>query len=140
MSEYWERITIESPPSEVFRYLSNVGNVSSYVPFVRQARLESGDRLVAVAEPVKQQREISGYFRADTESYRIEWGIDASHYSGFLEAMDAGGGRRTELNVRLSLDRQEDAIVRQTLRQTLAAIKGLVEEQGRGKVMGGGGA
>jgi hypothetical protein len=137
MNDYRDSIVIQSAPAEVFRFLSSVGNIPRYLPVISDARLESGDHIVALAEAAKQQREISGYFRVSPETREIEWGTDGvPEYRGALQVRDAGDGQ-AELTVRLSMERQDDR-VRRTLRQTLESIKRLVEEQGGGKVMGGG--
>lgn len=138
MSDYRERIVVEAPPAEVFRFVSLAGNIPQYVPFIQRVTLE-GDRIAVLAEPAKQQRELSGFFRVNEERRRIDWGTDgAPPYRGFLEVRDAGGGRRAELTVELSIERRDDTSVRQALRQCVEAIKRLVEE--RGKVAGGGAA
>lgn len=141
MSEYQESIVIRSSPSEVFRFLSSVDNITSYLPMIREVRTESGDRIRALAEPAKQQREISGYFRVVDETRSIEWGIDGTPvYQGRLEVQE-DAGRTSALRVRLTMERrQDDQHVRQTLRQVMQSIKRLVEEQGGGRVAGGGAA
>ncbi|HWQ56190.1 MAG TPA: SRPBCC family protein [Bryobacteraceae bacterium] len=137
MSEYQDTIAIRSAPADVFRFLSSVSNIPSYAPVIREARLEAGDHLVALAEPAKQQREINGYFRVSHETRSIEWGTDGTpNYHGRLEVRDSGGGE-TELSVELSIERQDEQRVRQTLRQALESIKRQLE-QGGGYVAGGG--
>jgi hypothetical protein len=137
MNDYRDTIVIRSAPSEVFRFLSSVSNIPRYLPVIVDARLESGDHVVALAEPAKQQREINGYFRVSQETREIDWGTDGvPEYRGRLEVRDKGNGQ-SEVDVRLRMERHDDR-VRQALRQVLESIKRLVEEQGGGKVVGGG--
>lgn len=137
MSQYQDTISIRSAPADVFRFLSSVSNIPSYAPVIREVRLEAGGRLVALAEPAKQQREINGYFRVSNETRSIEWGTDGTpDYHGRLEVRDPGN-RETELAVDLSIERQDEQRVRQMLRQVLESIKRQLE-QGGGNVAGGG--
>lgn len=140
MSEYQESIGIRSQASEVFRFLSDAGNIPRYLPMVREARMEAGDRIWALAEPAKQQREVRGYFRADHDTRRVDWAIDGAHgYRGGLEVRESGPASST-LDVRIATDRQDERHVRQALHQVLEAIKRVVEERGGGRVAGGGAA
>jgi uncharacterized protein YndB with AHSA1/START domain len=139
MSDFREDIVIHAPAEEVFRFVSSVANIPRYVPFLREVRLESGDHVVAFAEPAKMQRELNGFFRVSPSTYRIDWGTDGvPPYHGFMQLREAEDERRTVLTAQLTFEHRDDPAIRDALRQCVQAIKRLVEEEGGGKVMGGG--
>jgi hypothetical protein len=91
--EYQQRHTIYRSADKVFNWLSRVENLPHYLPPVKEAWLEGpaaagkpGQRVKMNVEiPGRYETEGEGYFHADEEARRLEWGAEFSRdYSGWL--------------------------------------------------------
>ena len=96
--EYQQRHTIYRPADEVFDWLRRAENLPHYLPPVKEAWLEGeaaagkpGQRIkMSVEIPGRYQTEGEGYFHADEEARRLQWGAEFSRdYSCLLYTSDA---------------------------------------------------
>ena len=109
--EYEQSQTIDAPPEKVFAFLSDVSNLSEYLPPVVDASVQGPS-----AEGVPGQRirttleypggdgtfESEGYLAVNEGERRMEWGAEAGRdYSGWLTVANHGEGA-SEVVVHLS--------------------------------------
>lgn len=108
--EYQQRHTIYRPAEEVFDWLRRVENLPHYLPPVKEAWTEGpaaagkpGQRVrMSVEIPGRYETEGEGYFHADEEARRLQWGAEFSRdYSGWL-AVEEYGAEECVLTAHLS--------------------------------------
>ncbi len=126
MPEYEESGSVDASPDAVFDYLSDVGNLTDYIPHMVLAR-EEGQRLRVAAEVQGRHEEGAAWFRPDADLRRIDWGgQDTAGYRGWLEVTAAGRG--SAVRIHLSTDQVSDAKeIQGSLSQALANIRNQVE-------------
>lgn len=150
--EYQQRHTIYRPAEEVFDWLSRVESLPHYLPPVKEAWLEGptetdkpGQRVkMSVEIPGRYETEGAGYFHADEQARRLEWGAEFSRdYSGWLTVEESGpeqcvltahlsfGPRSVEGEVQRESDGDTDPL-EEGVSRTLESIRRQLEE-GRGK-------
>ena len=153
--EYEQSQAVDAPPDEVFAWLSDVGNLSKYLPPVVDSSIEGpsaegvpGQRIRTTLEyPGQGERtfDAEGYLAVDAQERRMEWGAEAGRdYSGWLTVAQHGEGA-SEVVVHLSFGersaepeiQEESAEDRDPLSEgisaTLESVRRQIEE-GAGKV------
>lgn len=150
--EYQQRNTIYRSADEVFDWLSRVENLPHYLPPVKEAWLEGPAAAGKPGQRVKMNVEVpglydtegEGYFHADEEARRLEWGAEFSRdYSGWLTVEESAekecvvtahlsfGPRSVEGEVQEESGRDRDPMA-EGVSNTLESIRRQLEE-GRGK-------
>ncbi len=126
MPDYEESGSVNASPEAVFAYLSDIHNLTDYIPGMVLAR-EEGERLRVAAEVQGRHEEGAGWLRVEKDHRRMEWGGQGgAHYGGWLEVTDSAPG--STVTIHLSTDRESDAEeIRGSLSQALANIKDQVE-------------
>jgi uncharacterized membrane protein len=146
MSDYRHSLRVEANADEVFGFVSDAGNLPDYLPTVRQAEAQGGERVRVKGNAAGREYDSDGFFRVDAGRRRMEWGSDGeSEYRGWLEVKEADGGA-CDVTVSLSFTprpdqaRQfeeqtgdRDRTIRQGIETALASIKNICEGRG-GKV------
>lgn len=154
MSEYEQTQTVGAPPEEVFAWLSDVGNLPSYLPPVVDASIQGPSAEGMPGRKVHTTLEYpggggtfdaEGYLAVDEGERRMEWGAEAGRdYSGWLTVAESGGGE-SEVTVHLSLGERSvegemegqasegQDMLAQGIVETLESIRRQIEE-GSGKV------
>ncbi len=153
VKEYERTKTISASAEETFAWLSDVGNLSHYLPPVREANIEGpsaegkpGRRIrMRVEIPDRYETEAEGYFHVDDEAGRMEWGAEMGRdYSGWLTVQENGadestvtvhlsfGPRSVEEQVQEESDGQRDPM-EEGVEATLESIRRQIEE-GSGKL------
>lgn len=151
--EYQQRHTVYRPAEEVFDWLSRVENLPHYLPPVKEAWLEGpaaagkpGQKVkMSVEIPGRYEAEGEGYFNADREARRLEWGAEFRRdYSGWLTVEESGdsesvitahlsfGPYSVEPEVQEESSEERDPMA-EGVSNTLESIRRQLEE-GRGKV------
>ena len=153
MKEYEQTQTIEASPDEVFAWLSNVGNLSEYLPPVVGASIEGtsaegtpGQRIRATLEYPGGGGtfDAEGYLAVDEGRRRMEWGAEVERdYSGWLEVAEGAGGSQVTVHLFFGERSVEPEMREQTpegsdplaegVSATLESIRRQVEEEA-GKV------
>jgi uncharacterized membrane protein len=134
--EYEDKIDINAPVDDVFRFLSSVHDLPSYLPAMKEVRQEQGDHIFAVAEMAGKNVELNGFFRVDEESRRINWGSDGTpDYRGWLELRSGAPGTHLTVHLSIAGDR-DDPEIRTALEHVMQSIKRIVEQQGGGQIIG----
>ena len=101
--EYEQSQAIDAPPKEVFAWLSEVDNLSKYLPPVVDSRVEGpsaqgspGQRIRTTVEYPGGEGgsfEAEGYLAVDERERRMEWGAEEGRdYSGWLTVANHGDG------------------------------------------------
>lgn len=150
--EYQQRQPIYRSANEVFAWLSRVENLPHYLPPVKEAWLEGpaaagkpGQRVrMSVEIPGRYETEGEGYFHADEEARRLQWGAELSRdYSGWLTVEESTpeecmvtahlsfGPRSVEPEVQKETDTDRDPM-QEGVARTLESIRRQLEE-GSGK-------
>jgi len=146
MQEFEKSKTVNADPDQLFEYVSDLNHLPQYLPTLRRAERVGGDRIRVEGQAAGKPYEETGFFRADRQRRRMEWGSDGeSGYSGWLEVNEAGGGS-SEVRVHLSFDPRDHALkemdrragdheraVNEGIEHTLQSIKNQCEGRG-GKV------
>jgi uncharacterized membrane protein len=145
MSEYQRTMVIEAQADDVFDFVSDIKNLPSYLPTVRSATLQSGDRIRVQGEAGGKRYDDDGYFRIDKEARRLEWGSDGENqYSGWMQVEEGVEEVFTSrVSVHLSyepspemvrqFERQggtRDDVINEGIDNALRSIKNLCEEKG----------
>jgi len=142
MSEYQNSIIIAANPDKVFDFVADMNNLPQYLPTVHNATLESQDRIRIQGEAAGHKYDDTGYFRANKESHKLEWGSDGeSNYSGWLKVDQGEDTSSTNLSVHISCGESVkkpegvdwDNVMNEGINKTLQSIKNLCEGHG-GKV------
>jgi len=92
--EYERSRLIQVAPDAVFDYISDVGNLPSYLPTLRHAESQGEDRVRLDVEVQGHKHSADGYLRADDTKRRLEWGSDPNDYSGWMTVSDEDGQSR----------------------------------------------
>ena len=154
MQQYEQSQTIDAPPEEVFAWLSDVGNLPSYLPPVTDASVDGPASEGSPGSRIKTTLEYPGgdgsfdavgYMAVDERERRMEWGAEEGRdYSGWLTVANHGEGQ-SEVVVHLNFgersvegDLQEESEEGQNplaegITATLESIRRQIEE-GSGKV------
>ena len=153
--EYEQSQAIGAPPEEVFAWLSEVGNLTKYLPPVVDSSVEGPSAEGVPGRRIRTTLEYPGegggtfdavgYFAVDERERRMEWGAEAGRdYSGWLTVGNHGEGG-SEVVVHLSFgERSAGPEIREQspegqdplaegVSATLESIRRQVEE-GSGKV------
>ena len=154
MQEYEQAQTIDAPADEVFAWLSDVGNLPSYLPPVTDASVEGPASQGSPGKRIRTTLEYpggggsfdaEGYLAVDDRERRMEWGAEAGRdYSGWLTVGNHGEGqsevivhldfgeRSAEGHIQEESEEGRNPVV-EGLSATLESIRRQIEE-GRGKV------
>ncbi len=142
MAEYEHSLSVQASPDAIFDFVSDVRNLPKYLPTTHAAQPQQGERVRVQGEAQGHQYDSDGFFRADRDNYRLDWGADERYYSGWLK-IDGDGGASSDLTVHLSLrgsppgadpgDKPPDSAIQEGLVASLQSIQNIVEGQG-GKV------
>ncbi len=142
MSEFETSSTIHSPADRVFGFVSEPRNLPRYLPTVREAEAEPGERIRLDGEGQRGHYAADGYFHVLNEQRRMEWGADgASQYRGWLSVEAEPRDRnRCTLTVHLSFDDaathaasgrasrdEREAAIRQQLEEAVEQVRMICE-------------
>jgi hypothetical protein len=114
---------IAAAPDRVFAVLRDVDRLPEFVPQMTGARAGDGDNVLVDARYEGRTQHGEGWFRADPEQRRIEWGSRSSRYRGWMQVDPDGDGSR----LTLFLDTAHGDAPDSEVMGTLDAIRRLVE-------------
>ncbi len=146
MQNFEKSKIVNAEPDQVFEFLSDIDNLSQYLPTVRHAEHEENDRIRIQGEAGGHKYDDTGFFRADEDTRRMEWGSDSERgYQGWL-TVEESGNNQSEVKVHLSFGQQNHALkemdqrtgdhveaINEGIENALKSIKNLCEGIG-GKV------
>jgi uncharacterized protein YndB with AHSA1/START domain len=114
---------VAAPPERVFAALADVGNLPRYLPQMTAASRAEGGNVTVEARYEGHTQRGEGWFRADEQAMRVEWGAEGSGYRGSFQVAEEGDGTRLTLFLHTAHGDAPDAEVM----GTLDAIRRLVE-------------
>jgi hypothetical protein len=92
MAEYERSRLIRASPDDVFAFVSDAGNLATFLPTVDTVEPQAEDRVEVHGEVRGREYEDDGWFRVDEGRRRLEWGADERDYSGWLTVSGDGDG------------------------------------------------
>ena len=126
MGDYQHSQDVSAPASQLFDYLSDIGNLPRYFPAMTSAEPAGGHAVRVVADVHGTDREGEAWFRVDAERRHLEWGSEGPNdYHGHLDV--DGVGTTSVVTVFLHTERHDSGEIDQGLADTLPAVKRLVE-------------
>jgi uncharacterized membrane protein len=143
MQEFERSTTINAAPDQVFAFVSDLNNLPQFLPTVQRVTQESENRIRIQGQAPGEQYNETGFFYADTQNQRMEWGSDGdSGYQGWLQVLQTGS-QACEVTVHLSFDPQSESLqkmdqrmgdrqqaINDGIEKTLQSIKNLCEGRG----------
>ncbi len=126
MGDYQRSLDVSTPASQLFDYLSDVGNLPRYFTAMTSAEPAGGQAVRVVADVHGTDREGEAWFRVDRERRHLEWGSEGpNNYHGHLDV--DGDGTAAVVTVFLHTERHDSGEIDQGLADTLTTVRGLVE-------------
>ena len=94
MSDFTRTIAIDADPDTVFAYVSDIANLPAYLPTVKSARAQQGERIEVEGTANGHEYKSDGKFVKDAAGKALRWSSDGENdYSGELRVTPHGGGR-----------------------------------------------
>ncbi|MCY7273669.1 MAG: SRPBCC family protein [Phormidesmis sp. CAN_BIN44] len=145
----FEQSTIVNAPAQgIFDFIADVRNVPQYLPTVKSAQHQEGERIRAQGQAGDRSYDSDGHFRLDRQARRIEWGSDGENdYRSWMQVQDQDESQsqvtvaihyapRPEVAQHMAQQSPEhsfESAMNEGIAKTLASIKRICEGQG-GKV------
>ena len=92
MAEYERSRWVQASPDDVFAFVSDAGNLATFLPTVDTVEPQAEDRVQVSGEIRGRSYEDDGWFRVNEARRRLEWGADEHDYSGWLTVSGDEGG------------------------------------------------
>ncbi|MEU6406831.1 SRPBCC family protein [Streptomyces sp. NPDC046985] len=133
MGDYSDSIIVDVPPERLFTYLSDVKHLPSYLPRLKSARPEGGDKVEVTARidpPDAPEHDVTGeaWIHVHQDDRILEWGAPGPHdYRGELHVQDGQSPDTCRLTVELHTEHAEGEHVDVGLEEALSGIKRAVE-------------
>jgi uncharacterized protein YndB with AHSA1/START domain len=102
MPDFSHTRVMRVPAEDVYDYIADVRNMSTYLPTTKKADTDGPGRVRVQGEVKGRRYDSDGYLRRIDDRNRIEWGADEGDYSGWMEARRRG--EATEVSVHLHFD------------------------------------
>lgn len=100
-TEFEQSITVAAPANRIFDFLSDVRNVPQYLPTVRSAQPQQGERIRTQGQSGDHSYDSDGHFRVDQSAHRLEWGSDGENdYGGWMK-VQGNGDSQSEVTVHI---------------------------------------
>ncbi|HZU49095.1 MAG TPA: SRPBCC family protein [Mycobacterium sp.] len=134
MGEFTGSIAVNGSGEALFRYLSDVSNLTDYIPRLTSAEPGPGDEVKTTANlPEGGVVSADGWFRVNEDARRIEWGSgEPSYYSGHLHVIESQDGPRVEVQLHTSRATDGDPDVQNEIDEALRNIQRLAQHHGAG--------
>ena len=82
-TEFEQSITIAATADGIFDFISDIRNVPQYLPTVKNAQPQQGERIRTQGQVGDRSYDSDGHFRVDKQARRLEWGSDGeNNYNG----------------------------------------------------------
>lgn len=144
-TEFEQSITVAASADAIFEFISNVKNVPQYLPTVKNAQPQQGERIRTQGQVGDRSYDSDGHFRVDKQAHRLEWGSDGENdYRGWLE-VQGDGGSQSQVKVHIhyspkpevlqgmverSPDHSFESVMNEGISKTLESIKRICEGKG----------
>lgn len=95
-TEFEQSISVNAPADDTFDFLADVSNVPHYLPTVKSAQPQQGDRIRTQGQVGEHSYDSDGHFRVIRETRHLKWGSDGENdYGGWMEVQPEGESRST---------------------------------------------
>jgi hypothetical protein len=101
MAEYERSRLVQASPDDVFAFVSDIGNLATFVPTVETAEPQAGGRVHVHGEIQHRTFDDDGWFHVDADRHRVEWGSDERDYAGWLTVAGNNGGAQVVAHLSL---------------------------------------
>ena len=101
MPDFKDSIEVNASKQEIVDYVSNVENMSDYLPTVKEASMETEDRVHMRVNINGEDHEDTGFFRVVGDD-RLEWGSEDHDYKGAM--IFSGSGDTTNVSIELHIN------------------------------------
>ncbi len=144
-TDFEQSITVAAPADQIFAFLADVRNVPQYLPTVRDAQPQQGERIRTQGQVGDRTYDADGHFRVDQQSHRLEWGSDGENdYSGWMQ-VEGNGDSQSQVTVHIhyapspevaqrmaerSPEHSFESAMREGITRTLESIQRLCEGTG----------
>jgi uncharacterized membrane protein len=143
-TEFEQSVMVAAPADQIFDFLADVRNVPQYLPTVRDAQPQQGDRIRTQGQAGDHSYDSDGHFRANQQARRLEWGSDGENeYSGWLAVQENGSQSQVTVHIHFaprpemaqkmaerSPGHSFEAAMGEGITKTLESIKRICEGQG----------
>lgn len=144
-TEFEQSITVAAPADDIFDFVSDVKNVPQYLPTVKNAQPQQGERIRTQGQVGDRSYDSDGHFQVDKQARRLDWGSDGENdYSGWLEVQSESGSQSLVLvhihyapkpevvqrMVERSPDHSFESAMNEGISKTLESIKSICESKG----------
>ena len=101
MAEYERSRRVQAAEDDVFAFVSDIGNLRTFVPTVELAEPRGEGRVHVRGEIQNRVYDDEGWFHVDADRHRVEWGSDEHDYSGWLTVAGDDGGAQVVAHLSL---------------------------------------
>lgn len=145
ISDFEQSIEVHAPADQIFSFLADVKNVPQYLPTVRSAQPQQGERIRTQGQAGEHSYDSDGHFRIDQQAHRLEWGSDGENdYNGWMQVQDLGNSQ-SEVRVHIHYhpaaetaqhmaeqapEQSFESAMNEGIAKTLESIKRICEGQG----------
>jgi uncharacterized membrane protein len=81
-TDFEQSIAVSAPADSIFGYLADVRNVPQYLPTVKNAQPQEGERIRTQGQAGEHSYDSDGHFHIDQVARRLEWGSDGENEYG----------------------------------------------------------
>jgi uncharacterized membrane protein len=100
-NEFEQSIEVAATSEKIFEFLADVKNVPHYLPTVKHAEPQEGERIRTQGQAGDRTYDSDGHFRINEQQRRIEWGSDGENdYSGWLQ-VESETGSNSQVTVHI---------------------------------------
>ena len=127
-TEFEQSITVAASADSIFDFIADVRNVPQYLPTVKNAQPQQGERIRTQGQVGERSYDFDGHFRIDKQAQRLEWGSDGENdYSGWLE-VQGGGDSQSQVRVHIHYAPQPEMAQRMAERSSGHSFESAMSE------------
>jgi uncharacterized membrane protein len=144
-TDFEQSITVAAPADRIFAFLADVKNVPQYLPTVKNAQPQQGDRIRTQGQSGDHSYDSDGHFRVNQAERHLEWGSDGENdYGGWMK-VQGNGGSQSQVTVHIHFSPRPEmaqkmaeqspghsfeSAMNEGITKTLESIKQICEGQG----------
>lgn len=127
-TEFEQSITIAATADGIFDFISDIRNVPQYLPTVKNAQPQQGERIRTQGQVGDRSYDSDGHFRVDKQARRLEWGSDGENdYNGWIE-VQGDGGSQSQIKVHIHYAPKPETVQRMAERSTGHSFESAMNE------------
>lgn len=127
-TEFEQSTTVAAPADSIFDFISDVRNVPQYLPTVKSAQPQQGERIRTQGQAGDRSYDSDGHFRVDKQARRLEWGSDGENdYRGWLE-VHGKGDSQSQVKVHIHYSPKPETLQRMVERSPNHSFESVMNE------------